>query len=216
MLSRWCKRRDLNNAARPRKLARIADQVTAYVKKPRPAFGSFTKTPDHTSRQFRLGKDPSTSQAAESKRFCQTARHHKLVTEGVYRMVRHPIYTAMLPESALHVMGVPHPSGRAAMKMLEREGFAYDGYIDIFDGGPTMSTRTDNVRTIRESRELTLSEISDDIDSEPQMLAAGRLHDFAAGYGNVSVNGDGSAAVDAASAKLLGIKPGDSFLAMGR
>ncbi len=78
-------------------------------------------------------------------------------------MPKTPIYTAMLPESARTVMGVPHPSGRAAMKMLEREGFRYEGYIDIFDGGPTMCVAVDNVRTIREARELTLAGTSEDI-----------------------------------------------------
>jgi len=52
-------------------------------------------------------------------------------------MPKHPIYTAMIPESARAVMGVPHVSGRAAMRMLEDEGFVFDNYIDIFDGGPT-------------------------------------------------------------------------------
>ncbi|MGZ8313099.1 MAG: arginine N-succinyltransferase, partial [Allosphingosinicella sp.] len=47
-------------------------------------------------------------------------------------MPKTPIYTALLPESGRHVLGVPHPSGRAAMKMLEREGFDSDGYVDIF------------------------------------------------------------------------------------
>jgi arginine N-succinyltransferase len=131
-------------------------------------------------------------------------------------MPKTPIYTAMLPESARAVMGVPHPSGRAAMKMLEREGFRFDGYIDIFDGGPTMSAPTDHVRTVREARELRLSAISDDIDTEPLMVAAGKLRDFVACYGQVGLNGDGSATLDSASAGLLRLKPGDDFLAMGR
>ena len=37
------------------------------------------------------------------------------------------------------------------MRMLENEGFAWESYIDIFDGGPTMTARTDQVRTIREA-----------------------------------------------------------------
>lgn len=131
-------------------------------------------------------------------------------------MPKTPIYTAMLPESARAVMGVPHPSGRAAMKMLEREGFEYDCYIDIFDGGPTMATRVDNVRTIQESRDYVFSGVSDEMDHEPVMLAAGRLHDFVACYGNVSPNGDGSAALDAASAAMLKLSTGDRFVAMGR
>ncbi|HWH23107.1 MAG TPA: arginine N-succinyltransferase, partial [Allosphingosinicella sp.] len=131
-------------------------------------------------------------------------------------MPKTPIYTAMLPESARAVMGIPHPSGRAAMKMLEREGFEYDCYIDIFDGGPTMATRTDNVRTIRESRELVLSGFSEDRSGEPLMIAAGRLEDFAACYGHVSFGGDGTATLDPESAALLGIEPGQPLVAMGR
>ena len=131
-------------------------------------------------------------------------------------MPKTPIYTAMLPDSARAVMGVPHPSGRAAMKMLEREGFHYDCYIDIFDGGPTMSAKVDEVRTIRDARELTLSGISDDIDTEPLMLAAGKLTKFAACYGQVGVEEDETATLDAKSAALLNIAPGDKFLAMGR
>jgi arginine N-succinyltransferase len=131
-------------------------------------------------------------------------------------MPKTPIYTAMLPESARHVMGVPHPSGRAAMKMLEREGFRYDCYIDIFDGGPTMTAATDEIRSIREARELTLNRIDDEADGEPLMLAAGRLQNFAACYGHVATDPDGGASLDSASASLLGIRPGDSFLAMSR
>ncbi|MEA1013058.1 arginine N-succinyltransferase [Sphingomonas sp. LY54] len=131
-------------------------------------------------------------------------------------MPKTPIYTAMLPESARAVMGMPHPSGRAAMKMLEREGFRFDCYIDIFDGGPTMAAETDQIRTIRESRELVLSGVSDDWDGEPLMLAAGLRHDFRACYGHISVDPDGSAKLDPKSIELLGIAKGDRFLAMGR
>ena len=47
-------------------------------------------------------------------------------------------------------MGQPHPSGRAALRMLEDEGFVFDRYIDIFDGGPTVTAPTDQIRTVRE------------------------------------------------------------------
>ena len=67
-------------------------------------------------------------------------------------MPKHPIYTAMLTDGARAAIGLPHPSGRAAMRMLEHEGFAFENYVDIFDGGPTMTARTDQVRTVREAR----------------------------------------------------------------
>jgi arginine N-succinyltransferase len=76
-------------------------------------------------------------------------------------MPKTPIYTALLNEAAKAVMGQPHPSGRAAMKMLEEEGFTFDRYIDIFDGGPTVTVATDNIRTIEESEDYTVTEIGD-------------------------------------------------------
>ncbi|HKT14152.1 MAG TPA: arginine N-succinyltransferase [Allosphingosinicella sp.] len=130
-------------------------------------------------------------------------------------MPKTPIYTAMLPESARSIMGVPHPSGRAAMKMLEREGFAYDGYIDIFDGGPTMSVATDQLLSIRESKLLSLTGTSDS-GGERQIVTAGRLAGFHCCYAEVGAGDDGSATLDRQSARLLGIEPGQSFLAMGR
>ncbi len=131
-------------------------------------------------------------------------------------MPKTPIYTAMLAESARQVLGVPHPSGRAAMKMLEREGFAADGYVDIFDGGPTMSVATDQIRTIRESREFRLADEPSAGDGPTSLLAAGRLHDFVACYGRLRAGEAGNAVIDADSAALLGIAPGDPFLAVTR
>src|SRR3569623_1154181 len=90
-------------------------------------------------------------------------------------MPKTPIFVSMLPESARAVMGVPHPSGRAAMRMLEREGFVHDCYIDIFDGGPTMVANTDDIRTVREAREATIAEVSDDEEGPTALVSAGRL-----------------------------------------
>lgn len=131
-------------------------------------------------------------------------------------MPKTPIYTAMLPESARAIMGVPHPSGRAAMRMLEQEGFAAEGYIDIFDGGPTMSVKTDDLRTIREARELMLDRVASPDGGRKMMIAAGRLGDFACAYGLVQIAEDGRATVDEAAAAGIGVEPGDVFLAAGR
>jgi arginine N-succinyltransferase len=131
-------------------------------------------------------------------------------------MPKTPIYTAMLPETARAVMGVPHPSGRAAMKMLEREGFNFECYVDIFDGGPTMTAAVDQVRTVRESRELVLEKVADEIEGTNMMLAKGRLADFVSCCGDVAISADETATLSSETADLLGIRPGDRFLAMGR
>ncbi len=127
-----------------------------------------------------------------------------------------PIYLSMLPESARAVIGVPHPSGRAAMRMLEREGFIHDCYVDIFDGGPTMAIKTDDIRTIREAREAEIAEVSETPGGPTELLASGRLKDFAACYGRVTTREDGRILVDAGAVALLGVKAGDTVLSVPR
>jgi hypothetical protein len=48
------------------------------------------------------------------------------------------------------------------------------------------------------------------------LLARGRLADFAACCGSVRIAPDESATLDRATAAMLGIEPGETFLAMGR
>jgi arginine N-succinyltransferase len=126
-------------------------------------------------------------------------------------MPKHPVYIAMLSEAARAVIGVPHPSGRAAMRMLEEEGFAWENYIDIFDGGPTMTVRTDQIRSIREAKNTLVTAVDESLGeqhgSERRLVSVGRLADFRTAYAWVDPRGDGIA-VDPGCAKLLGIEPG--------
>src|SRR5436190_200747 len=115
-----------------------------------------------------------------------------------------PIYVSMLPESARAVIGQPHPTGRAALKMLENEGFVWDSYVDVFDGGPTVTARTDDIRTVREAMNLKVAD-GEPTDGKPMMVAHGRLHDFVACYGRVEVQGE-EAVIDADARKVLGVK----------
>jgi arginine N-succinyltransferase len=129
-------------------------------------------------------------------------------------MPKHPVYVAMLSDSARSAIGVPHPSGRAAMRMLEEEGFAYQGYLDIFDGGPTMTARTDEVASIRGAQCRTVVE-TDSTHGEKVLLAAGRLAGFHACYGLCEAAEDG-VVIDPQAAALLGVGPGDEVWTVPR
>jgi arginine N-succinyltransferase len=67
-------------------------------------------------------------------------------------MPRHPVYVSLLPESARAAIGEVHADTRAARTMLEQEGFRYEGYVDIFDAGPTVECFRDNVHAVRQSQ----------------------------------------------------------------
>ena len=129
-------------------------------------------------------------------------------------MPKHPVYVAMLPEEARRVIGLPHPSGRAAMRMLENEGFAYECYVDIFDGGPTMTARTDRVKSIRDAVAAKVTGTALD-KGEKVLLAAGGLADFRCCYGDRQLDGE-SVAIDARSADLLCARPGERVWSIGR
>ena len=128
-------------------------------------------------------------------------------------MPKHPVYTAMLSETARSVIGLPHPSGRAAMRMLENEGFAFESYIDIFDGGPTMTARTDQVKTVREAQHATVAAVL--AGGEPALVATGRLANFQAALAQVAPS-EGGVAIDPVSAAALGLEIGNELLWVAR
>ena len=134
-------------------------------------------------------------------------------------MPKHPVYIAMLSEAARHVIGMPHPSGRAAMRMLEEEGFAWENYVDIFDGGPTMTARTDQIRSIKEAVDSELVAIDEALGDhrkgEKRLVATGRLGDFRVAYGWTEQR-DSGVAIDPECAKVLGVEPGQSVTHVAR
>jgi len=130
-------------------------------------------------------------------------------------MPKHPIYTAMLPDSARAVIGVPHPTGRAAMRMLETEGFVHDKYIDIFDGGPTMVAQTDRIRSIETARVQRIARIEEH-DGERRLASCGRLIDFRAAYARIKPLDDDAVAIDPESAERLRARIGDCICHVGR
>jgi len=69
-------------------------------------------------------------------------------------MPRHPVYVSLLPEPARAAIGEVHADTLPARAMLEQEGFRYEGYVDIFDAGPTVECATGNIDAVRRSSVL--------------------------------------------------------------
>lgn len=110
----------------------------------------------------------------EADRFNQ-AHGNQFIAE---LMPKYPIYTSMLPPAALEVIGRPHETGKGAMRLLESEGFHFEGYVDVFDGGPTMNVRTDHIRGVRDSEAAPFA--GPPADGAPLLCAAGTLSAFRA------------------------------------
>nr|WP_282098257.1 arginine N-succinyltransferase [Qipengyuania aestuarii] len=130
-------------------------------------------------------------------------------------MPKHPVYVEMLSDEARKVIGVPHPSGRAAMRMLENEGFAAEGYVDIFDGGPTMTARTDNVKSISSAKPARVVDTDLDI-GEKALIAAGEFGGFKSAYGMRDFSDDDTVSIDRISAEALEVSVGDTVWSVAR
>jgi len=121
-------------------------------------------------------------------------------------MPKHLIYMDLLPEAAREVIGETHDHGGGARRLLEWEGFTYNGYIDIFDGGPLMSVPTRQARTGKESEVLQIATGLGEIQA---IVSTDNFGDFRSIRTNVSVK-DGKALISAEAQAALDLGEGES------
>lgn len=86
-----------------------------------------------------------------------------------------PIHSNLLSLPAQAVIGQPHKSTLPAMKILEREGFRYNNYVDIFDAGPTIACRTDQLAAIKHCQRATVRQISDRVQADMYLMSNTKL-----------------------------------------
>lgn len=125
-------------------------------------------------------------------------------------MPKHPIYTVLLPAEAQAVLGKVHPETAPALRFLEQERFRYQGYIDIFDGGPVVEAPLHAIRSIR--RSLLVPAIIEDgpiTGARPWLIANEQLADFRCAHAEARSDRDG-VHVSATVAAALQISDGET------
>lgn len=126
-------------------------------------------------------------------------------------MPRNPIYVKLLSAETQSVIGQPHQSTAPAMNILLKEGFRYNNYIDIFDGGPTIEAPLQEIKTIALSRMMVIKSISDEVSSNEYLLANTHM-DFRATINNAVFNEqENTCIISKAAANLLQVKCGDNL-----
>lgn len=122
-------------------------------------------------------------------------------------MPRNPIYVPLLRPEAQAVIGRVHDHTRAALNFLQEEGFHYEGYVDIFDAGPTMEARLRQIRSVRCSERLYVR-IGPIAEGTPRLLISNtHWHEFRCVL--IAAERSGSELViDAPTARGLGIDSG--------
>ena len=123
-------------------------------------------------------------------------------------MPKYPIYVNLLHPAAQEVIGKPFGASEGAMHLLQKEGFIYQGYVDLFDAGPTMQIERRNIETIRNSRNLPLKAVRPLTIKPDYMVCGGALAQFRSGLAALEV-GDEGVVMDAEAAKVLQLQVGD-------
>ena len=126
-------------------------------------------------------------------------------------MPAHTIYAPLLPVESQRVMGVVHPETAPALHLLEQEGFRYQNYIDIFDGGPTVEAPLDEIRSIRKSR-LVEARIGTPAsgDLKRHLVANTQLHGFRCTLLELPADAE-TLSISSETAEVLGVSTGNSL-----
>lgn len=127
-------------------------------------------------------------------------------------MPKYPIYVNLLSKEAQAVIGKVHEKTKPALQLLQQEGFVCRGYVDIFDGGPTVEAHLAHIRTAQASRRMPIK-IDDTVKQNGQthFVINTRVEDFRGVCTELLVDEDNQVAhISHAAAAALGIENGQS------
>lgn len=127
-------------------------------------------------------------------------------------MPKYPIYLPLLSDDAIDVIGQVHPNTRPAMAMLQKEGFEYKNYVDIFDAGPTVEVQTSQLKTIKESSNYRVKLTHDIHEPTNYMVSNSRVAGFRCAYVNAKQENE-ELILTINDAKQLGVDEGDTIRA---
>jgi arginine N-succinyltransferase len=126
-------------------------------------------------------------------------------------MPNYPIYVSLLQSEAQECIGRAYVNSEPAKAMLEREGFRYNNYLDIFDGGPTLEAKLTEIATIKSMKTAVIIDISDLSPEYRMMVAKPDFSNFRGCIGYVKHHND-EATIDRQTANLLQLNKGDTII----
>lgn len=127
-------------------------------------------------------------------------------------MPKHPLYSSFLSPEAQAVIGETHELTRPARRLLEQEGFRFEGHVDIFDAGPALECELDDIDAVKKSSRLVVAGTFDDdaeATSVPSLVANTSIQEFRVGLGRVRVDGE-AVHISTALAAALRVHVGDA------
>lgn len=129
-------------------------------------------------------------------------------------MPKHPLYINLLDKDTQDAIGKVHKSSGPALNMLEKEGFSFQGYVDIFDAGPAVEAMLKDVRAIRESRLFTVKIGEMKKCSETYVVSNTKFENFRCTLADTIDVKSNTIIIDKISAESLMVTEGDNLRAV--
>ena len=99
-----------------------------------------------------------------------------------------PIIVNLLPENAQNVISKVHPNTAPAKRILEKEGFKDSGLVAILEPGPILTAKKKSIKTIKQSKLVTVKEIKEEVFSESFLVSNKLFKEFKCAICPVEVN----------------------------
>jgi len=127
-------------------------------------------------------------------------------------MPKYPIYIDLLPDEAQTVIGKPHDSSAPALHMLKKEGFQFSGYVDLFDGGPSVQSETSQIHSVKSSQTGSFQIVSKLSETcERYLISNGDLDNYRVALAPALLQDDGSLLIEADVQTQLNMQTGQSI-----
>lgn len=123
-------------------------------------------------------------------------------------MPKNTIYTNLLSQAAQDSIGKTHEATTPARRLLENEGMRYTGYVDIFDGGPTLEARVNDIRAIQESQYVKVHIVDTPSEGDLYLISTTEFSQFRCCMSTLSRAGNNLINVTSDVASALNITEG--------
>lgn len=126
---------------------------------------------------------------------------------------KNSLYLDMLPDRAKSCVGKAHETSAIAMKMLLKEGFRFENFVDIFDAGPQVIAPLKSIKTVSDSKALKLSIGRIEENALEYFVSNHELSEFRLIKTKATITGS-ELHLDPESQRLLGAKLGNKLRAV--
>ena len=125
----------------------------------------------------------------------------------------YPILIDLLPQQAQKVVAEVHEDTKPARGILEKEGFRFNGLVGIFEPGPVLEAKLENIRCFKESKVVEVGEISEErFESDTFIIStSGSEKKFKTTLGPIKELSGGKVKISATNATALKLRLGDKL-----